>query len=345
MTTLKCNILCVTLDVDGIRLCETLSRVAADKRRKGLFGRKSCYNPKFFKAIETLIYQELPDVFAITTQDEDANGTYFHAEYLPMRMKELSYTAYRRLKIENVGQLKYDDLTKQPSSSALRLSIYVKEDELDNWNKHRASVENMYINSLPVLKEEFHGGALSIRMFHEYFGRIQVIAANLPNSIEAAKITNDQQYLEYREYANIVTEQGIQNIVTKLAKDYEHLVMLGDFNADFLPADKNAWRADDLLTQLKAPGRILSNMQEGVDNAGPTFAPTYRLHRKNVVTDEFEQIFNAQDYEVKGVQRYGFPDRIFYRDVRNGKTTCNYYKRIVVADTQHAGVIASLTIN
>lgn len=355
MTTPKLKVVAVTLDVDGLRFCETQSTLAAEEKRSKWYNKilsrdKSCESPALFNDIFAHMQQEDTDIFIVSTQDEDTRNTYLHSDFLPNQLRELGYVNYQRHVLKNVGQLSQDD--SDNNGSALRISIFVKESAYSMWMSSKVELDNKFPSYKNlVLKGKYHGGAIACHLKHINFGHIVIIAANLPNADNITSLSA-QEYSTYREYTNTIVQQGLIDIArafwTNPALPIDHIFLLGDFASDLeLPKSGTINPSDilkyDFLTSLTKNIQVLSGMKEGVNDAGPTFYPTYRLHKHRDCDGK-----TIQCYETKGVKRYGYPDRIFYRDLNSGNTSCKSYDRInngAMLDSQHAGVIGTFTIS
>lgn len=362
MSSPELKIVAITLDVDGIRFCETQSTAAAAEKRgkwyNRLIGRnKNCVTPDLFINIFNYLTTEKVDLFIVTTQDEDERNTYLHSDYLPAQLREYSFSLYQRHVVKNVGQMKYTDLPKgsENSGSALRLSVYVSDRTKTMWFEHKSEIDDDFpIYKLVLKRGEYHGGALSCHLLHKNFGHILIVAANLPNSSLINNIKEDEhQY--YREYSNNVVQQGLLEIASKFWLNspvpIDHMFLLGDFFSDLdLPEnsiiDAKTLLKYDYLSTLKSPGLVLNNMKEGLDNKGPTFLPTFHMHRGRTCTKS--DVYDANCFEQSyTVQRFGYPDRIMYADWNDGQTICKNYNRIeggFMQQTDHAGVLGAFTI-
>lgn len=348
------KIVIVTLDVDGLRFCETTSTVQADKKRNKWYNKvvgndKSCVSPALFSDIFSHLIKESADIFVVSTQDEDSRNTYLHSDFLPHQLQEIGYLTYQRYVIKNVGQLNQDNADNK--GSALRASVFVKESQYTSWLNNKKELDRQFPkhDSL-LLNGKYHGGVLAFHLRHSDFGHITILATNLPNA-DNIKSLSAQDYAVYQEYTNSVVQQGLIDIASsfwlKPIVPIDHVFLLGDFASDLtLPesgvVDTTTVLQHDFINSLKQKPRILNGMQEGVDNRGPTFYPTYRLRRDRTCDGS-----NIDCYDDTGFKRYGYPDRILYQDINSGVTTCSAYDRInngAMLDSEHAGVIGTFSI-
>lgn len=362
MSSPELKIVAITLDVDGIRFCETQSSTAAAEKRGKWYNRlvgrnKNCITPDLFINIFNYITKEKIDLFIITTQDEDERNTYLHSDYLPTQLREYSYSLYQRHVVKNVGQIKYTDLPKDSknSGSALRLSVYVSDRTKAMWFEHKSDIDADFpMYKLILKKGQYHGGAISCHLLHRNFGHILIVAANLPNSSLINNIKEDEHDY-YREYSNNVVQQGLLEIASAFWLNPEvpidHMFLLGDFFSDLNLPDNTTIDAKsllkyDFLSTLKNDALVLSNFKEGIDNKGPTFLPTFHMHRGR--NCEESNTYDAKCFEQSyTVQRFGYPDRIMYADSDQGETVCKNYNRLeggFMQQTDHAGVLGYFVI-
>jgi hypothetical protein len=341
MTTLK--VYGVTVDTDGIRFCETSSQVEADKTRAKWFTtkRKTCMVPSFLTPVLTDLTTISPDVFYIVTQDEDESNTYLHADLLPAQLNPMGYHLYFNMKAVNVGWFNpqdgikdahqlYPDLTDLPQGSALRMSVYVKRDQYDQWISYRKQLDVEY----PIVKRIFdqshhHGGALACHLRHPQFGTIVIVGCNFPYSSNLVQLELSSGVADdKRRMSRLITKVGLSEILNVFrVPSIDHFIIAGDFAADY-----SGKSDDDYITALKSPGDLLDDMTEGVNNGGPSFPPTYRYRR--YYTDQ------------TAPTQKGYPDRILTWDnkiTKKGSNQWTKYGSIMASTGNHLGVVAALT--
>lgn len=333
----------VTVDTDGVRFCETLSSVQAEQTRKKWFTTKrtSCAVPSFLVPVITDLTTINPDIFYLITQDEDESNTYLHADLLPAQLNPLGYHLYFNMKALNVGwfnpsdgaknpALLYPDLNDLPRGSALRMSVYVKRDQYEQWISYRKQLDVEY----PIVKRIFdqshhHGGALACHLRHPQFGTIVIVGCNFPYSsnlvqLELASTVPDDK----RRMSRLITKVGLSEILSTFrGPAIDHFIIGGDFAADY-----SGRSDDDYITALKSPGDLLQDMIEGVDNHGPTFPSTYRYRR-----------YYSSD---TAPHQPGYPDRILAWDnklTHRGTVSYTKYGSLAAPTGNHKGVVAAMT--
>src|SRR5437870_2559584 len=133
------SIMCFSWNAAGLKLCETMSQYKATESRSGIRGlfKSNCLAPDFFEDIRAMIDNKKPNLVVMSTQNEDSKDTYFHSNFLPNQMPEISYTLLKRDKLDDVGEINPNPKVKLPtgpqSGSALRISIYVRYELLNEF--------------------------------------------------------------------------------------------------------------------------------------------------------------------------------------------------------------------
>lgn len=348
------SVMCFAWNASGLKLCETMSRTAADAARKGIRGfvtlKQPCVTPDFFEVIRGYINDRRPSLVVMSTEDEDSSGTYFHSDLLPKGMKEVGYGLLKRDKLPGIGeaaalvpQLRVP--SGKPSGSALRVSIYAQNELLPGLRIEEKLISNFFPNNGMVEKSCAQGnhmsGAIGTYVWHERYGKFLFISAHLVAGINALRVGVDLDYKTYRMAARagnslclISMMDTFVDSVNTVAKP-DHIFLLGDLNYDIVVPGKegrelllyvskdisaNAMRAlrpYDELTQARKEIPLL-DFKEGVNDQGPLFAPTWKLNRnrgeKCVPGPDTTKIETGCFADIRTGGGAGWHDRILYKD-------------------------------
>lgn len=302
-----------TWNTQSLRLCETIDATTAQINRSGqtipYFGRNitswqySCEIPDFFTEFVAFLDKHKPDIVVIGFQEDRYPGSYFHSHLLPEEMPKIGFSLVKRTKMMGLGITSYNGFFNGDLfSRGVRVSIYVTTSlapKIELAEKElRQAIPNdgqeEFLCSSPYIRGK--GATVSYLCLPDY-GRIAFICCHLP--------FNSESLVKERFYNNKMLRQTelnscnvhFNNIVDALVKMRSvipsHVFFFGDFNyrvADPRPANEVAYdfdsedsntinalyiKYDELKEQMRR-GNIYS-FQEGVDNSGPTFKPTYKL--------------------------------------------------------------------
>jgi len=293
------KILTFSWNASGVRLCETDSKLQAEKARSGFMGtlrnKKPCLVPDFFAELEDKIKDGKPHIVALTTQDEAENQTYFHAEFLPERMAILGYREFYREKLQNVGlhafKTEHSERipTGKPGTPALRFSVYVREDVADEFEINERDLQKNF-SVRKIYNSENKAGALATYLWHNDFGNICLVAVNFPVLERIVRESEKHKYERARGIAKERADAFLGKVITSfyyneaksggdrtLQPDY--LIVMGDFgyNINGTAELKDAVTNLRSLKALDEFQPVQFNLNEGVNNSGPSFAPTWAL--------------------------------------------------------------------
>lgn len=380
------SFMCFSWNASGLRLCETMSQVKADQARKGFLAfasrKQPCLAPDFFEDIRTAIVQKQPSLVVMSTEDEDKSDTYFHSDLLPKSMPEIGYSLLKREQQYDVGEVasgvpQVKVPTGNPSGSALRMSIYARNDVYNSFKSEEKAIVKFFGNDGQVTATCNNGnkitGAIAAYVTHPAYGKFVFIAVDFPGGVDALKLGKGLDYEHYRVASqsanNLCLIKLLAKFITNLPDERkpDHIILMGDLNYDIVVPNK---RNIDVVTELannltaaklkelqkndeltaaltKAP---LSGFKEGVSNEGPLFMPTWRLARNRPDacspgkdTNKIDvTCFGAGDEALGGI---GWHDRILYKESMTSHymAHCVEYNRIDVKNmhaSTHAGVTA-----
>ena len=370
----------------GLRLCETMSQKKADEARKGFFAaitlKKKCVAPDFFETIRASIIEDDPELIVMTTQDEDSKDTYFHSDLVPDIMTEIGYSLVKRHQVYKVGEAASGVVLKKvisgvPSGSALRMSIYARNDvfpdiesgemELQGFMGHEGQQEAKCIQS------ERYSGAIVGYIWHRRYGKFAFIAVDIPAGVSALNVTDQLEYESFRavaKAANTICLTGIFNkFITRLPDEAQpdHVFLIGDLNYDIVVANKSSLdviselaanqnagklkeiQKNDELRQAMNEVPALYGFKEGVSNEGPLFMPTWNMAmgRPESCATKVTSDCYSSDIRIHG--GIGWHDRILYKELQKSPFVahCLSYNRIDIQnmhESTHAGVIADFDI-
>lgn len=373
------SIMCFSWNASGLRLCETMSQLRADEARAGLRSyitrKPPCIVPDFFEEIRHEITTRRPSLVVMTTQDEDSNGTYFHAELLPNALPEINYSLLKRNVLTGIGEtasgVKLTNVPSgEPGGSALRISIYA---------------HNSIIKSLREMEENINGqvestcdqgskmsGAIASYVWHPVYGKFAFIAVHIPAGVNT--LTGKREnYLAHRtknKAGNIICLLKIyEELVISLPDELrpDHLFLLGDMNYDIVLHSKDAQAAIKEISDNVSAAKLkelqrydemrwdmnsypLYGFKEGVAGEGPLFMPTWNLERGRpsscapgkTSTQVDPKCFSKS---IDPLITIGWHDRILYKEFMTSKymSHCIDYNRLDLDNMRqstHAGVTA-----
>lgn len=379
------TIMCFSWNASGLRLCETMSQSKADEARIGfkafLTRKQPCIAPDFFEEIRASINLRKPSIVVMTTQDESNNGTYFHSNLLPLSMPEIGYSFLKRDKLSGIGESASDVPYQivpsgRPSGSALRISIYVKNNIVNEFHSSESFLSNFFGNNGQTDAICDQGdrvsGAIASYVNHYIYGKFAFVALHLPAGMSSLKVGKDLDYLSYRAASKATNSLCLLKLYNQLISSLspesrpDHIFLLGDFNYDIvIPGKKNIEIISELTANISAPKlkdlqrydelkRAMEDVpllgfKEGVSAEGPLFLPTWRLARGRTdtcspppnVTTISPTCFGDPNEELGGI---GWHDRILYKELMTSTylAHCTDYNRIDVKNMHaslHAGVI------
>lgn len=314
------SIMCFSWNAAGLRFCSTMFE---HEKQKGFFAKiaskSNCVTPDFFNDISAVIRDKNPSLVVMSTQDEDSSNTYFHAEFLGSEMSRLKYSQLKRDKLDGVGETAsknpYDPKlipSGAPSGSALRMSIYARNDIFDGLEIQEKKLRDFFsANKIPRTfkceKDSTVAGAIATYVTDPTYGKFAFITVHLPLGTAAAKYTKGMKYKDFRQNIKVTNDFCLQQMKNKFLHSIpdekmkpDHIFIMGDFNYDILVDTGSTvvdldgvrkWTANvdagkikqlqdwDELKVIKSPGNVLEGFHEGVGGNGPWFLPTWRLVR------------------------------------------------------------------
>ena len=378
------NIMCFSWNASGLRLCETMSQSKADAARKGfkafITRKQSCLAPDFFEEIRGTIHLRQPSIVVMTTQDESNNDTYFHSNLLPSSMPEIGYSFLKRDKLSGIGEdasgVPFTRVPSgNPSGSALRISIYVKSDIVNEFRSDESLLSNFFSNNGQTEATCNQGsktsGAIASYIWHDTYGKFAFVALHLPAGMSSLRVGKDLDYLTYRAASKATNSLCLLKLYNQLISSLspesrpDHIFLLGDFNYDIvIPGKKNIEIISELAANVSAAKlkdlqrydelkRAMEDVpllgfKEGVSAEGPLFLPTWRLARgrsDDCVPGPTTTSISPSCFGDPGeLGSIGWHDRILYKELMTSNyiAHCTDYNRIDVKNMHasiHAGVI------
>lgn len=385
------RIMVLDWNADGLRMCETMSQKKADDDRKGYKGyftkRYPCVAPDFLDQVRHLITENKPHVVVIGTQEEANEGTFMHSDLLPGRMPEWGYTFLKRDKLNNVGEIpsKLPLGRKDVSNSAIRISIYVENNVANEFIVNEKQLDRLFGGDgqvdLRCQVGDRRSGAIASYIWHRNYGHFAFICVHLPSGSSLLNVGKDINYDTYREGIKAINKLCLINIMGRLVEDLakgirpEFIILFGDLNYELRVENKkplevmneianntNIRKYRELYEKNDELRKVLSEtpltgFNEGKDNQGPMFMPTWPLARgrpKECIPSSSKERLDVPIDKCFVSPRYvqsmpSWRDRILYKKIGDTPYTirCGYYDRFDVghtAESTHAGVIGIFDI-
>lgn len=369
-------ILCFTWNASGLRICEKNSIQDVENERKGLkgflFNQKDCERPEFFEYIRELIKQNKANLIAITTQDEDIKGSYFHSKFLPNTLSELNYILLKSKELNNVGDLP-SGVNNHPdyktSGSVLRSSIYIRNDDYKTVRQDEIVLDTKFKNKGQIsLTYDYDGRKIgAIGSYVNLYGRKMLfIAVDLPEN----KIYETYPKYSKRELINASNTMALINIIHRLYEIYsvndklinqykaDYIILYGSMNfniySDDIIDDLNSFykkkssliQKDDLSTLIKNQNEPYYLFKEGVKGKGPEFLPTWKMSNRRISGCSFEDNKDSK-YNfcyTDSNKEIGWHDRILYFSKYNN-LDCRFYQPFEFSTkSDHVGVWSGFII-
>lgn len=384
------SIMCFSWNASGLKLCETMSQSKADASRRGfrafITAKQPCLAPDFFEEIRGVINNKRPSLVVMTTQDEDSSDTYFHSDLLPSSMPEIGYSFLKRDTLVGVGEIasgvpQTRVPTKNPSGSALRISVYARGELMSGFRMEEKAIAKFFRNDgqveYKIKQDDRISGAIGAYVWHETYGKFAFIATHLPSGTNSLKVGKGLDYASYRAVSKSANNLCLISLMNELVDSLspeskpDHVFLLGDLNYDIvIPNRKNIEIISDLTSNITA-ARLkdlqqydelktamkevpLSGFKEGVSSEGPLFMPTWKLARGRPNscspgrdTVKVDASCFADPSEALGT--IGWHDRILYKEMMtsNYMAHCTEYNRVDILNmhaSTHAGVTAFFEI-
>ena len=364
------DILCFSWNAGGLRLCETTLQSEADKPQTG-FGaffspKEKCLASNFITDIEDIITQRNPSIVVIVTEEEAADYSFFHARALPSSLSKIKYSLVQREQNYQISKHKLEHIvTGTPYDTALRMSIYARNDAIGDLTIHEMDSDEITIFAR-------RSGALCAYIEHPIYGNFAFVAV----ALGAGNNPNLNNHT-FRSMVKSINNLSLISIMKKFILDIDpsyplhHIFMMGDFNySTIAPNEGNSYDLIDYLTtssdsninklstlrnydeltlalndSINTP--ILSGFIEGVDGNGPLFMPSWKLRRERNKSCE-EDLQSCFNYYEPDEQDFGWHDRILYKNLQPDHTiTCIEYNSIDVKSmhrSDHASIIGLFSI-
>jgi hypothetical protein len=259
-----------------------------------------------------------------------------------------------------------------PSGSALRISIYARNDEMAKLQV--SEMPNVYggkQGQVGLVCGQTHSGAIASYLWHETFGKFVFVAVKLTTGV--AFENYGSSYEESRAAIHHANMGCLFGIVEKLINKPnpedlvpDHVFLMGDFNSNIVvPGNtndvivKNVAKTPNATTfaQLLPFDELTISMKnfplqgysEGLagSKTGPLFLPTWNLTRGRDRCNGVTGPISPGCFDAK--HGIGWHDRILIKDRVDSKfsTTCTQYNRFDLGNTDksnQAGVVGIYTL-
>lgn len=353
------KILTFSWNADGLRICETTDQTHANKEREGflakLFNKSTCLAPDFFADIGSRIEENQPMIVVFTTQEEAENETYFHADFLPAKMRELQYTQYYREKLKKVGTHVLLKKTSQayptgkPGKTALRMSIYVRDDLFDQFERKRSRISRVFPME-NLYDEDARAGALACTLWHEDVGTIAIVAAQYPEPHLSVSLEEKEKYEKSRVSAVKRRDHFVGRILENFYGTYsreretipDYFFLLGDLGYNINSKGRTSHLLGN-MNEMKLKDELKRDefyppLFEGKNNEGPSFAPTWALKTNRKVDC-------GSDPKCYTGIVVGWRDRVLYRSelTSDYDLVCKHYEKLTsatISRSRHNAVMA-----
>ena len=210
----KFTIMIFSWNASGLKICETINQRNINQTNSkttkiNTISTNNCITPDFFEEIRNAIKQTSPELVVMVTENEDTKGSYFHSDFLPNTMKEISlansggYTLLKANTLDDVGITDFgndDIITGSPSGSSLRMSIYAQSDIIDDVYIEEKSLSDIFkkYKGIAAMKTEILGKAIGMiitQVVHKLYGKFIFIGLHL------SALDDNQQDHTFDDYA------------------------------------------------------------------------------------------------------------------------------------------------
>lgn len=353
-----------TWNVQSIRLAESLDpEVLQQHRAKTQDGwLYSSEIPDFWPGISQYIAQINPTICVFGFQEDAFPGSYFHSHFLPTYFEPLGYRLFKRVKNMGIGKTSYQGLlSMNPCLRGLRTSVYIRNDMI---SKFRLQYSPIHYNDSYF----YNKGAVAIYVTlpNEYGGEdtLAIMNVHLPMNSPSLSETVTWKDQKIREDQVLIQDMFLnaayRKCILQAPANPKFVIVCGDLNYRFAPCIN--WSAKltgehilqslprlpflDEFQESMRRGNIYS-FEEGVNNVGPTFAPTCKMSKTRTAGNTTLESYSCgkQDQRVPS-----YADRILYnnRNVDPSKQIfCQNYDRWdfgVMVKSDHAGVFGEFII-
>jgi endonuclease/exonuclease/phosphatase family metal-dependent hydrolase len=282
-------------------------------------------------------------LIAVALQEAVKPGSQFVSLILPNHLAALGFVQLRRSRLMGVGVTTYKALQRfDLRLRGLRLALYARRSWLGT--DEPPTVDESYCYCAGIYQYSLGKGALSFALdLPKGLGRLRLINTHLP--FDAASLGDGDSAV--RQASVEWQSAALRDIWAQLVQP-EHdtfVILAGDLNyrVRLAPGETAPQLSyaeprlvyeerDELRAELAKPGQLPA-LSEGVNNAGPTFAPTAKLLRRS------GGLFN---HGKVGRRAPSWCDRVLYAP-RVG-FDCESYERCepnpATADSDHASVVA-----
>ena len=322
---------------------------------------------------------EFPEIIVIGFQEDAFPGSYFHSHMLKTEMPKNGYSLVKRTNLKGMGVTSVKAIKNWDiMARGLRLSVYAEKElakliefgEIDLRSSMDYDGQAHHVFGSGFNKVTRGKGSVVSYVICPTIGTLAFICTHFPFDSDSLIEANARKDLMIRQDAlsisNLCFNETIRAFVLspQFPVKPDYVFFFGDFNyrvqhpigADQFAIDieKNynnkdfyvniVEQCDELTHQIKI-GTIY-NMQEGVNNMGPLFAPTCKLVKPRGL--------NGKIYKTgKHNQRVpSWCDRILYMNYTKSKPfelSCMLYDRFdagaVMEKSDHAAVIGLFDIN
>jgi len=339
-------ILCFSWNTDQIPLCESFLDNKSTNfigRPRGIFSKNTpCYNPLFFDDIERELLGFAPPIKMVVffTEGDLESGTWFHSDFLPNKMKDISgrnISGKRRvLQIPYSYKLltrdKYSGQTLNNVSTVMRMSIYVWDQ--DNSSKAIELTKGLLFNdnkmdcNINLTSSNYVEQAKILALYTETnMGRIAFIGL---------------QYAENTPSNGRICIKQLEDKFIK-NKNIDYVIIMGDFSNDYgkkltpvIPlAQAKAFSRGQVDIEVPVSTDKDQLLQEYLNEFRKTSLPDeYREEDRdsNIQNNRINKKYVNENYDFSPTydngNNIGYHDRILYKSLTEKQIIGDVYKVI-----------------
>src|SRR5665648_41607 len=288
------TVLAFTWNTQSLRLYETLDlRVVEEHRTESMTTwRYSGVLADFWPDLSEKIQEERPSIFVVSFQEGIRPGGYFHSHLLPEEMPRLGYRLFDRTTLMGVGQTTVTGLKNaDPFVRGLRLSVYVRNDVDAKMRFPSATFTPSYFRNK---------GGVAVYLTLPNSFTLAIINTHFPFDSESLTATVQKEDLVIRQDAVLQQDRFYNQLYRALVMETpaspQYVLMMGDFNYRNYPmASWSAAETGKLVLEGRGADfdelrqeftkRNVYSFEEGIDDRGPSFAPTCKMVKNRVPGD------------------------------------------------------------
>jgi len=319
------TILCFCWNDSQIPLCESYLDNKTQNlitRSRGIFSKTTpCYNPLFFDQIEKEIvdYSVPIEIIVFSTEGELESGTWFHSDFLPSKMNNLSNGSKYKL-------LTRDKYAGQPFGNVntmMRMSIFVRESD-----KTTQVVELSKGNTLDCKKNnkynKIHYSYNSpdpYEFVESYTDNVKVFALYVKSSMGNIAFITVQYVEDTPSEAKSICFKTLEDKFI-VNKNLSCVFIMGDFANNYSDVTKYEILTKAIArseSQGKLNGPLINEININYRKSGPRL----KAYRKNSIIDGYNSGNYNNDHIEDRLQNINYFSPASMKDYENLKLDIN----------------------